>query len=83
MTEAVEAVLDPSGNVRLLEPMPVSRPTRVLVTVVPETMAEMYARAKEAVSTAELEAAAAQPGGRTWSEIRARMYPPFQHSQRP
>ena len=72
MTEAVEAVLDPSGDVRLLEPMPVSRPTRVMVTVVPETMAELYARAKTAVSTAELKAAA-ETGGRTWADIRARL----------
>jgi len=71
MTEAVEAVLDSSGAIRLLEPMPVNRPTRVMVTVVPETMTELYARAKVAVSTAELDAAVAETGGRAWAAIRA------------
>ncbi len=38
-----------------------------------ETMADLYARATEEVSTAELDAAAAEKGGRTWAEIRAQL----------
>jgi len=72
MTQAAEAVLDPTGTIRLLEPIPVSRPTRVMVTVVPETVAEQYARANSEVSTAELDEAAAEAGGRGWADIRAR-----------
>jgi len=67
MTQAAEAVLDPTGTIRLLEPIPVSRPTRVM-----ETVAEQYARANSEVSTAELDAAAAEAGGRGWADIRAR-----------
>ena len=68
MTQAAEAVLDPTGTIRLLEPIPVSRPTRVM-----ETVAEQYARANSEVSTAELDAAAAEVGGRSWADIRKRL----------
>jgi hypothetical protein len=73
MTQAAEAILDPTGTIRLLEPIPVTRPTRVMVTIVPETLAEQYARAKVEVSTAELDAAAAEVGGRSWADIRKRL----------
>ena len=39
----------------------------------PDSLREQYERANTAVSTAELEAAAAETGGRTWAEIRARL----------
>lgn len=41
----------------------------------PDSLREQYALALAAVSTAELEAAAAETGGRTWAEIRARLCP--------
>jgi hypothetical protein len=77
--QTVEAVLDPSGAIRLREPLKVTKPTRVLVTILPEPhtddpgMRELYDQANRAVTTDELDAAARQPGGRRWSEIRARL----------
>jgi hypothetical protein len=47
MAKAVEAVLEPTGEIRLLEPLTVSKPTRVMVMVVPEqSVAEAYRDAK-------------------------------------
>ncbi len=37
MLQAVEAELDVNGNVRLLEPLPVDKPSRVIVTLLQET----------------------------------------------
>jgi hypothetical protein len=39
MLQTIEAILDPSGEVRLLEPVHLSRPSRVLLTLL-ETPAE-------------------------------------------
>jgi hypothetical protein len=47
MTKSVEAVLEPSGALRLLEPLTVTKPTRVMVTVLPErSVADAYRDAK-------------------------------------
>lgn len=79
MIQTVEAVLDPSGAIRLREPLKVTKPTRVLVTILPEPQAddagmrELYDRAIHAVTTDELDAAARESGGRRWSEIRSRL----------
>lgn len=79
MIQTVEAVLDPSGTIRLREPLKVTKPTRVLVTILPEPqvddlgLCELYNQANRAVTTDELDAAARQPGGRRWSEIRSRL----------
>lgn len=79
MIQTVEAVLDPSGAIRLREPVKVTKPTRVLVTILPEPQTddtgtrELYERAVRAVSTDELDTAAREPGGRCWSEIRSRL----------
>lgn len=49
MLRTVEAILDPSGQVRLLEPVPVAMPTRALVTVLaPDADAGDTARLAEA-----------------------------------
>jgi hypothetical protein len=75
--QTVEAVLDPSGAIRLREPVKVTKPTRVLVTILPDPQAddqglrELYDRAIRAVTTEDLDAAAQEPGGRRWSEIRS------------
>ena len=59
--------------------MKVTKPPRVLVTILPEPQAddqglrELYDRANLAVTTEELDAAAQEPGGRRWAEIRARL----------
>lgn len=37
MLQTVEAVIDLNGNIRLLEPLPVTRLSRVLVTLLDET----------------------------------------------
>jgi hypothetical protein len=77
--QTVEAVLDPSGAIRLREPVTVTKPTRVLVTILPDPQTddagtrELYDRAIRAVTTDELEAAAREPGGRRWSDIRSRL----------
>ena len=80
MIQTVEAVLDPSGAIRLREPVNVTKPTRVLVTILPDQetddpgMRELYDRAIRAVSTDELDAAARESGGgRRWSDIRSRL----------
>lgn len=79
MIQTVEAVLDPSGAIRLREPLKVTKPTRVLVTILPEPeagdagMRELYDRAIRAATTDELDAAAREPDGRRWSEIRSRL----------
>lgn len=36
MLQAVEAIVNPDGSVRLLEQLKVKRPTRVIMTVVPD-----------------------------------------------
>lgn len=36
MGRAAEAVIEPSGKIRLLEPLIVTKPTRVIVTVIPD-----------------------------------------------
>ncbi len=57
MTRSVEAVIEPSGAIRLLEPLAVSKPTRVLVTVVPEfSLSEAYEAAKAEAATPEASA---------------------------
>ena len=46
MAKTVEAMLHPDGTLRLLEPLLVDSPTRVLVTVVPGTeLNDVYGRA--------------------------------------
>lgn len=40
MIQTVEAVMDPSGAIRLREPVTVTKPTRVLVTLLPENPVE-------------------------------------------
>jgi hypothetical protein len=74
MAQTAEAVLEPNGEIRLLEPLSVSKSTRLLVTVVPERpLGTLYDEAKSSVSTEELERASCETGGRTWSEIRQRL----------
>ena len=79
MIQTVEAILDPSGEIRLREPVKVTKPTRVLVTILPESQSdgaglrELYDRANRAVTTDELDAASLEQGGRRWSEVRSRL----------
>ena len=40
MLRTVEAIIDPSGVVHLLEPLPVATPTRVLVTLLAPDLGE-------------------------------------------
>lgn len=48
MLQTVEGILDPSGAVRLLEPIVVKQPTRIILTVLaPEEEAESGAQASE------------------------------------
>ena len=76
--QTVEAVLDPSGTLRLREPLNLTKPTRVLVTVLPDQetdpkLRELYNRANQAMTTAELDTAALEQGGRRWPEIKSRL----------
>ena len=40
MLQAVEAIVNPDGSVKLLEQLKVNRPTRVIMTVVPDNYAD-------------------------------------------
>ncbi|CAA9893011.1 hypothetical protein METHB2_920003 [Candidatus Methylobacter favarea] len=42
MLKTVEAILEPSGEVRLLEPVHVSRPSRVLLTLLKIRVGNIY-----------------------------------------
>jgi len=49
MLQTVEGILDPSGAVRLLEPIHVDQPTRILLTVLlPVDEADLGAQVSEA-----------------------------------
>ena len=70
MIQTVEGILDPNGSIRLLEPLGVNRPTRILVTVVPdESLRNEYREANSAVTTEELRLASAEQGGKQWNEV--------------
>lgn len=74
MAQTVEAVLEPNGEFRFLEPLTVTKRTRLLVTVVPErSVADLYEEAKASVTDEELDRASKETGGRTWPEIRKRL----------
>ena len=72
-------VLDDALRTRLNglnEPVPVCEPDgRTVGHFLPEELYRkwLYSRAAEAVTTAELDAAAAEPGGRSLAEIKARL----------
>lgn len=71
MPTTVEGVLEPDGQIRLLEPLTVTKPTRLLVTIVPDRpLGPLYDEAKAAVTAEELDRASQEVGGRTWLEIR-------------
>jgi hypothetical protein len=54
MAQTVEAVLEANGEFRFLEPLTVTKRTRLLVTVVPErSVAEVYEQAKAAQDSPE------------------------------
>lgn len=70
---AVEAIIDPNGEVRLSEPVTVSVPTRAIVTILEQPVAEDTCYAAEATLAEdwlrpEEEAAWAhlQPGESSW-----------------
>ncbi len=44
MLQTAEAVIDLNGNIRLLEPLPVTKMSRVLVTLLEETEPITFAR---------------------------------------
>ena len=70
MIQTVEGILDPNGSIRLLDPLGVNRPTRILVTVVPdESLRNEYREAHSAVTTEELRLASAEQGGKQWNEV--------------
>lgn len=48
MLQTVEAVIDLNGNIRLLEPLPVTKLSRVLVTLLEETEPISSTRGKAA-----------------------------------
>ncbi len=74
MAQTVEAVLEPNGEFRFLEPLTVTKRTRLLVTVVPERpLGQLYDQANESVTDEELDRASKETGGRTWPEIRKRL----------
>ncbi len=58
MTNAVEAVIDPSGAVRLLEPLPVTKPRRAVLVLLPD-VADEYAALRATDDTPEAKAARA------------------------
>lgn len=61
MAQTVEAVMEPNGEIRLLEPLIVTKSTRLLVTVVPErSVADVYRDAKAAVDGPEASARRAE-----------------------
>ena len=54
MLRTIEAVIDPDGSVRLLEPVSLSEPRRALVTVLDEEADEAGADASALLSEAAL-----------------------------
>ena len=74
MAQTVEAVLEPNGEFCFLEPLTVTKRTRLLVTVVPERpLGQLYDEANSSVTDEELDRASKETGGRTWPEIRKRL----------